>query len=141
MSAFERIEALSAKDARSEWRRAFATEPPIGFNTDLIRRAIANEIQRDKKTSLSKRHARELTARVQAYRSGSNDLVHIPKTGTRLSRVWHGVTHNVIVLPNDGFDYRGQRYGSLSAIAREITGTAWSGPRFFGLTSKCKRDA
>jgi hypothetical protein len=47
----------------------------------------------------------------------------------------------VIVLANDTFDYGGQRFGSLSAIAREITGATWSGPRFFGLTAKRNPDA
>ena len=52
--------------------------------------------------------------------------------GTRLIREWRGEVHQVTV-GEDGFDYRGMRYGSLSQIAREITGTRWSGPLFFGL--------
>lgn len=52
--------------------------------------------------------------------------------GTKLIREWHGMVHEVTVLEN-GFDYRGEAYKSLSAIARKITGTRWSGPRFFGL--------
>ncbi len=55
-----------------------------------------------------------------------------PRTGARLMRVWQGQTHHVTVL-DDGFEWQGVRHGSLSAIAREITGTRWSGPRFFGL--------
>ena len=54
------------------------------------------------------------------------------KTGIKLLRQWQGETHNVIVV-NDGFDYRNKRYRSLSEIARQITGTRWSGPAFFGL--------
>ncbi|WP_244421057.1 DUF2924 domain-containing protein [Hyphomicrobium sp. MC1] len=52
----------------------------------------------------------------------------------RLIREWHGQTHTVIIL-DDGVEWRGQRYASLSVVAREITGARWSGPRFFGLTS------
>jgi hypothetical protein len=52
--------------------------------------------------------------------------------GTRLCREWHGVEHVVTVLQN-GFDYEGRRYASLSAVARAITGTRWYGPLFFGL--------
>ena len=52
--------------------------------------------------------------------------------GTRLVREWRGAVHRVTV-GEDGFDYRGTRYSSLSRIAREITGTRWSGPLFFGL--------
>ena len=47
-------------------------------------------------------------------------------------REWHGVTHTVVILA-DGVEWRGQRYRSLSVVAREITGAHWSGPRFFGL--------
>ena len=54
------------------------------------------------------------------------------KPGLRLVREWRGETHTVLVL-EDGFEWNGERRRSLSAIAREITGTRWSGPRFFGL--------
>ncbi len=57
------------------------------------------------------------------------------KPGTWLSRTWHGEVHQVIVLES-GFEYRGVRYASLSAIASKITGAKWSGPRFFGLHSR-----
>lgn len=58
----------------------------------------------------------------------------IVKPGTWHSRTWHGEVHEVVVLDN-GFEYRGARYRSLTAIAKHITGAAWSGPRFFGLHS------
>jgi hypothetical protein len=54
------------------------------------------------------------------------------KPGTRLMREWQGRTYEVVVL-DDGFCWQGTRCNSLSAIARKITGTAWSGPLFFGL--------
>ena len=54
------------------------------------------------------------------------------KPGLRLVREWRGETHTVLVL-EDGFEWNGERRRSLSVIAREITGTRWSGPRFFGL--------
>jgi hypothetical protein len=54
------------------------------------------------------------------------------KPGTRLMREWQGRTYDVLVL-DDGFSWQNTRYRSLSAIARKITGTAWSGPLFFGL--------
>jgi hypothetical protein len=54
------------------------------------------------------------------------------KSGTRLVREWQGRTYDVLVL-DDGFSWQNTRYRSLSAIARKITGTAWSGPLFFGL--------
>jgi Protein of unknown function (DUF2924) len=57
--------------------------------------------------------------------------------GTRLVRDWHGLGHTVIVL-DDGFEYDGKHWRSLTAIAKAITGTAWNGPRFFGLTGRGK---
>jgi hypothetical protein len=54
------------------------------------------------------------------------------KPGTVLVREYQGQRHTVTVAP-DGFDWQGTTYASLSAIARAITGTAWSGPRFFAL--------
>ncbi len=60
-----------------------------------------------------------------------NSTIHV-KPGLKLVREWRGETHDVLVLEN-GFEWNGQRWRSLSAIAREITGTPWSGPRFFGL--------
>ena len=55
--------------------------------------------------------------------------------GTRLVREWHGRTHHVDVI-EDGFVFEGKTHASLSAIARQITGARWSGPRFFGLNAK-----
>ena len=59
------------------------------------------------------------------------------KPGARLVREWRGQSHTVIVL-EDGFEWRGKRWRSLSVIAREITGAHWSGPRFFGLNGKAE---
>jgi hypothetical protein len=135
------LTAMAIKDVRQEWRRAFGTEPPASFNTDLLRRAIADHIQRGAEGGLSKRHARDLRALVLSQMAGATNGFDLPPPGTRLSRVRHGVTHNVTVLEDNGFEYQGRRYGSLSAISREITGTTWSGPRFFGLLSTRNSDA
>jgi hypothetical protein len=59
------------------------------------------------------------------------------KPGTRLIRQWDGQTHQVTVA-EEGFEYKGERYKSLSEIARLITGTRWSGPLFFGLKQSAK---
>ncbi len=62
-----------------------------------------------------------------------------PVIGTRLVREWNGAEHVITVL-KDGFDWQGRRYKSLSAIARDITGTQWNGYRFFGLRERRRRD-
>jgi len=70
---------------------------------------------------------------------GLSDTSAQPKTqyqpGTRLIREWQGEVHEVVVLEK-GFRWQGQHYASLSRIASQITGVHWSGPRFFGLTSR-----
>ena len=75
----------------------------------------------------------QASTRQNTTRRKQRDSVQL-RTGTTLVRVWRGRTHEVSVL--DGgkrFRYRNTEYGSLSEIAREITGARWSGPRFFGL--------
>jgi hypothetical protein len=62
------------------------------------------------------------------------------KTGTTLVRQWRGHTHTVLVR-EDGLEYEGQRYRSLTVIAERITGAHWSGPRFFGLTPRAAAGA
>src|SRR5260370_41817175 len=57
--------------------------------------------------------------------------------GSRLVREWHGRTHTVCVT-DDGFEFQGKTYRSLTKIARDITGAQWSGPRFFGLTNRSR---
>ena len=74
-------------------------------------------------------------ARRRAVFRASFDPGIVPKTGTMLVRQWHGDAHAVLVR-EDGFEYEGQRYRSLTVIAERITGAHWSGPRFFGLTKR-----
>ena len=81
---------------------------------------------------LSEEEDRRVTGR-PSLRKGDR-----PIAGTRLIRQWQGVEHCVTVL-DDGFEYEGARYRSLSAIARAITGTRWNGPAFFGLRSRSSR--
>ncbi|ABA05589.1 hypothetical protein Nwi_2335 [Nitrobacter winogradskyi Nb-255] len=69
-----------------------------------------------------------IMAKLVAFDRGQVEL----KAGTILSREWNGITQRAIVV-EDGFLWEGTRYDSLSAIAFAITGTRWSGPRFFGL--------
>lgn len=59
------------------------------------------------------------------------------KTGARLVREWNGIAHTVDIVEG-GFRYRDKNYASLTAIAKEITGAHWSGPRFFGIGGKAQ---
>ncbi len=122
------------------WRRIYRVEPPAGISRDLLIRASAYQIQEEELGSLSgaaKRRLRTLAQKVGSDASASFDLAPTLKPGAKLIREWRGRTYSVIAL-EDGFDFEGKRYSSLSIIAREITGSRWSGPRFFGLTGRGK---
>ena len=133
----EALSDLSPDELRKEWRRLYRSQPPR-LSRDLLVRAIAYRIQELRYGGLSKATRRKLDALVQAR--GSNAAICTEgaqriRAGARLVREWNGRTHTVRV-EEDGFTYGGRSYRSLTAIARDITGARWSGPRFFGLVPK-----
>ena len=129
------LATMRAAALRIEWQRVIGDNPSPAFKTDLMARGIAHKLQAKGQSDLSRPHQRLIMAKVAALKSGQPARrVTAPKPGTRLSRAWHGKVHHVLVLTK-GFEYRNQRYASLSSIAKLITGATWSGPRFFGLTS------
>lgn len=136
----QRIEALCdlTPDAlRKEWRRLYRTQPPR-LSRDLLVRAIAYRIQELRYGGLSKATRRKLASLIEARDAGAEIAkggAQQIRAGARLVREWNGRTHTVIV-EEEGFSYAGRSYLSLSAIAREITGARWSGPRFFGIATK-----
>jgi hypothetical protein len=109
----------------------------LGLSRDLMIRALANELQECAHggPSTALRRRLQTMARELARGTSSFDPGIVPKTGTTLVRQWGGHTHTVLVR-EDGFEYEGQRYRSLTVIAERITGAHWSGPRFFGLTRR-----
>jgi Protein of unknown function (DUF2924) len=115
------------------WRRAFGRDAPPRLSRSLMEKAIAYDLQAKAFGRLSSRTRRALRAAAKA--DGRSSLTNLPSRGTRLIREWHGSLHEVEVL-EDGYLWRGVRHRSLSAIARAITGTKWSGPRFFGLVAR-----
>lgn len=138
MKSEERIEALENKSAallRLEWRQCFGVPAPPAYSVALIRRALAAYNQETRLGRLSKAELRQLGALGRKDdRRKEGRVATEAKPGTWLSRTWHGEVHEVVVLES-GCEYRGNAYGSLSAVARHITGAQWSGPRFFGLSS------
>ena len=132
----EALSNLSLDELRKEWRRLYRSQPPR-LSRDLLVRAIAYRIQELRYGGLSKTTSRKLAALVQARPEGeiAPERAQRIRAGARLVREWNGHTHAVTV-EEEGFTYAGRNYRSLSAIAREITGARWSGPRFFGLARK-----
>jgi len=100
-------------------------------------RALAHQLQERTEGGASPALRRRLQVLAGEFEKGgaSFDPGIMPKTGTMLVRQWRGHTHTVLVR-EDGFEYEGQRYRSLTVIAERITGAHWSGPRFFGLTKR-----
>ncbi|MBO9400927.1 DUF2924 domain-containing protein [Shimia sp. R9_3] len=113
------------------WSDLFSYPAPKGISQSFLRRFLAVELQTRRHGGLSRALTNKLArGKVdKASRPSSPSL----KPGGRLLREWNGVTHVVDVI-EAGLVWRDQSWRSLSAIAREITGAHWSGPRFFGLT-------
>ena len=132
------LEALTNFELRAEWRRLHHMQPPKSLSRDLLLRGITYRIQEIASGGLSKSVLRKLTGAgpeaTSEHRRRAAPRTAV-KPGTRLVREWNGQTHTVLVNA-DGVEWRDRRYRSLSVVAREITGAHWSGPRFFGLTSK-----
>jgi hypothetical protein len=127
----------STHELRLAWRQLHRTGPPQGLSRDLLIRALANQLQE----WIHGRARAALRRRLQTLagefdRDGAFfDPGVVLKTGTTLVRQWRGHAHTVLVH-EDGFEYEGQHYRSLTMIAERITGAHWSGPRFFGLTKR-----
>ena len=127
-------EGLSLDELRREWRRLYSGEPP-SISRDLLMRGIGYRRQEIQHGALGKAARRKLKTLAKMFRTTGRvapDPGLCLKPGARLVREWHGRTHTVTVN-EDGFDYGGMSYPSLTKIARKITGAHWSGPRFFGL--------
>lgn len=132
----ERLPTPSRKELEAQWQATFG-------------RPLSPKMRRPLAAQLLRFHAQEvahggLPAEVEAYlasllpksRGSGPQTAPVPtrrlKPGTRLLRTWRDRTYTVTVA-DPGFIYDGKTYSSLSVVAREITGTPWSGPVFFGL--------
>ena len=133
--ALSRLPELDLRRLRELWCELYKTAPRL--SRELIMRAVAYRIQELASGGLRPELQRQLhQIALELQQTGRATMRPRPqlKPGTRLLREWQGRSHEVLVL-NDGFSWQATHYRSLSAIARKITGTAWSGPLFFGLRS------
>ena len=129
-----RIRALGLDELRTLWRSTFRTPPPLPFTKDLIARFLCWHVQEQGLGGLDHRTTRLLEGLARGDKPGA-DRVRRLKVGTVLVREYQGERHTVTVV-RDGYAWRDVTYASLSTIARAITGTAWSGPRFFGVRGR-----
>src|SRR5580658_7322753 len=124
------VRSLGIDALRRRWRAMFGAVPPKGLTKDIIARMIAYRIQEEAFGGLDRETVKLLDRLARGEKP--NELNRRLKAGTILVREYQGERHTVTVVP-DGFVWRDKTYSSLSTIARAITGTAWNGPRFFGL--------
>ena len=134
----EQLNALANRptaDLRKQWVRFYKTQPPKRMSRDLLLLAVGWKVQARTLGGLNIATKRKLIDAAGKQSSAMSASAICLKPGTRLVREWHGEAHEILVL-EEGFEWCGKSYRSLSQIAREITGAHWSGPRFFGLKSK-----
>ena len=136
-----RLQALEQMDyatLSSEWRRLYRSPAPKRVARDLLMLGVAWKIQEQAYGGLgagTKRRLADMAKIMERDGDVTRNRVARLKPGAKLVREWHGKTHTVIVI-EDGFEWNGRHWRSLSVIARKITGVHWSGPRFFGLNGK-----
>lgn len=120
------LEDLGLEALRDIWRGRFGA-PPSLRSPELLALMLAWRIQAHAEGGLDGDVRRTLR------RSTAPKAAPPPAPGVRLVREWQGVRHEVITQDDGQFLYQDRRYRSLSQIARQITGSRWNGPRFFGL--------
>jgi hypothetical protein len=128
---------------RQRWKALYGMEPPPRASRDLLTRAVAYRLQERMFGGLSastRRLLERIADAAAARRPTRLTLQRKLQPGAILLRHWGGVQHQVTVLQSE-VQFRGKQYGSLSEVARIITGNRWSGPLFFGLKRRSREEA
>lgn len=129
-----KLESMKRAELQALWLERFGEKCTLR-SVELLRRQITWRLQEEQYCGLKPETKRQLRDLAQAF---DKDAQYRPKakpkmnSGTILTRNWKGKIHTVTVK-KEGYIYKGEHYKGLSKIAREITGTRWSGPVFFGL--------
>ena len=132
------LDGLDFASLRRVWEQTFGAAPPSSLSRVFLRRVLLHERQCRTHGGLSATTRRSLAAMANGTPgNGAAAPAGSVSAGTHLVREWNGRTYQVEVLDN-GYRFDGKTYPSLTAITKRITGTHWSGPRFFGLTPKRK---
>ena len=133
--ALARLPELDLGELRRQWRALYKSEASPHLSRELLVRAVAYRMQEIAVGGLRPGQQRQLRQFARQLKENREEPIRARpelKPGTRLVREWQGRTYEVLVL-DGGFSWQGTSYRSLSAVARKITGTPWSGPLFFGL--------
>lgn len=136
------LSVMPMEKLRALWKELHGSEPPHHIRGFLEKR-IAYRLQeaeyRKQDPVLLNRNERRIDALIRTGRVAKRDEDFKPLPGTVLSRVYIDEEHRVTVRADGQYEYRGRLFRSLSMVAREITGTQWSGPLFFGLKKSGKK--
>jgi hypothetical protein len=136
------IQDLTTDQLNDVWRERLGTEPPAIRSREVLLRFLAWRVQSEAFGGLdapTELKLREIAKALERDGSYEPKIRRELSPGVVLTREWKGVAHKVTVTAS-GFQHQGRGYRSLSDIARTITGTRWSGPRFFGLEQKTSRE-
>jgi Protein of unknown function (DUF2924) len=138
-----RLRDLDVGQLQSRWHNVFGRRPPAHLPRHLLFRVLAYRLQAEVFGDLDAESQRLLDRSVSPEQAGQRAVEVARRTadlrpGTVLAREWNGQMHRVAVLA-DGFAWNGKTYPSLTKVAFAITGTRWSGPRFFGMGDKPPR--
>ena len=139
--AIAALATMPYTELRENWQRLYRSHPPKKLSRDLLELGVAWKLQGRAiggLTATTKRQLEHLAQAMEAKADLAKARTLSLRPGARLIREWNGEPHEVLVV-EDGFLWRGKTWRSLSVIAREMTGTQWSGPRFFGVGGRIAR--
>ena len=131
----ENLIKMDTTALQKQWKAEFGAKPPHRASREYLLGSLAWQAQAKQMGGLSRAATRQINQLVQQLQDGKTLIPQnqlIIKPGTKLLREYQGIKHEVIVAEG-GYRYQGHIYGSLSAIARQITGTRWNGKVFFGV--------
>ena len=140
--AVAELETMSKDELRQRWKANIKAAPPPRASREFLERSLAYRIQEQALGRLPPRVRKQLDRLTREFERDPGFApapTQTVKPGTRLVREWKGEVHEIEILEK-GYSWQGVRYGSLSKVAREITGTRWSGPAFFGLKKPQRQD-
>ena len=135
---------LPMEQIKALWQQLFSADTPT-HNRQFLERRIAYRLQevafRKVDPNLLERNKRRIASLVETGKVKRRDPDYRPAAGTMLTREYQCQEYRVIATADGQYDFEGRMYQSLSIIAREITGTRWSGPLFFGLKPRAQPKA
>ena len=129
------LNKASRRDLVKEWQRVFKCREPEKAGAKVLRNCLLTYSERSGQVQVCNQAEAKLLSRLKRHDAGDARLGNQTtlSTGTELMRHYRGQTYSVLVQ-EEGFEWNGTCYGSLSEIATHITGSRRSGPKFFGLS-------